>query len=66
MRTKNRLGSDAMDIVIDFENYTDRNSIFKRTAAREIVSNGDKYLLITSKYGDYKFLVAGWNLVKSL
>ena len=36
-----------------------RTSIFKRTAARAIVNDGDKYLLITSKYGDYKFAGGG-------
>lgn len=44
-----------MDILIDFKNYKPEQSVFKRTASRAIVSNGDKYLMITSKYGDFKF-----------
>jgi 8-oxo-dGTP pyrophosphatase MutT (NUDIX family) len=30
-------------------------SVFKRVASRAIIADGDKYLLIYSKYGDYKF-----------
>lgn len=44
-----------MDITIDLKNYSEENPIFKRTAARGIISKGDEYLLIFSKYGDYKF-----------
>lgn len=44
-----------MEITIDLKNYNSENSIFKRSAARGIISKGDKYLLIYSKYGDYKF-----------
>ena len=44
-----------MDITLDLKNYSNEDSIFKRTAARAIISDGDKYLLIFSKYGDYKF-----------
>lgn len=44
-----------MDITIDLKNYTCENSIFKRTAARAIIKKGHEYLLIFSKYGDYKF-----------
>lgn len=44
-----------MEITIDLKNYNSENSIFKRSAARGIISKGEKYLLIYSKYGDYKF-----------
>ncbi len=44
-----------MDITIDLKNYDSENPIFKRTASRAIIADGDKYLLIFSKYGDYKF-----------
>lgn len=44
-----------MDIVIDLKNYTKTDSFFNRTAARGIIRNGDKYLMIRSHYGDYKF-----------
>jgi len=44
-----------MDIYIDFENYTEDEAIYRRTAARAIISRGDKYLLITSRFGDAKF-----------
>lgn len=44
-----------MDILVDFKNYDCEETIFKRTASRAIISDGEKYLMITSKYGDYKF-----------
>jgi 8-oxo-dGTP pyrophosphatase MutT (NUDIX family) len=44
-----------MEITLDLKNYSSKNTIFKRTAARAIITEGDKYLLIFSKYGDYKF-----------
>jgi kanamycin kinase/aminoglycoside 3'-phosphotransferase-3 len=44
-----------MDITLDLKNYNSENSIFRRTAARGIISEGEKYLFIFSKYGDYKF-----------
>lgn len=44
-----------MDIKLDLKNYDSENTIFRRTAARGIISDGDKYLFIFSKYGDYKF-----------
>ncbi len=44
-----------MNLTIDLENYTPGGSVFKRRAARAIIRNGNKYLLIYSKYGDYKF-----------
>lgn len=42
-------------ITIDLKNYIENGSVFKRTAVRGIVKRDDKYLIIHSKYGDYKF-----------
>lgn len=44
-----------MNFTIDLKNYATENSVFRRTAARGIIRNGDLYLLIYSRYGDYKF-----------
>lgn len=44
-----------MNLTIDLENYIHGGSVFKRQAARAIIRKGSKYLLIYSKYGDYKF-----------
>lgn len=44
-----------MNIVLDLKNYSKSETVFKRTAARAIINNGEKYLMIFSKYGDYKF-----------
>jgi len=59
-----------LDILVDFKNYDREETIFKRTASRAIISDGKKYLLITSKYGDYKFPGGGQdkgeNLVDTL
>ena len=44
-----------MDIIIDLKNYDGKEPAFHRTAARAIITEGDKYLLVYSKYGDYKF-----------
>ena len=44
-----------MDIIIDLNNYNKESSVFNRTASRAIIKNGDKYVLVFSKYGDYKF-----------
>lgn len=44
-----------MEILLDLKDYDDLCTVFKRTAARAIVKRGDQYLLIYSKYGDYKF-----------
>jgi 8-oxo-dGTP pyrophosphatase MutT (NUDIX family) len=43
------------EIIIDLENYNSNGTVFRRTAVRGIVKRGDKYLIIHSKYGDYKF-----------
>ncbi len=44
-----------MDIIIDLNNYSSDSPLFRRTAARAIVSRDGKYLLVFSSYGDYKF-----------
>lgn len=44
-----------MDISIDLKNYAPDAPIVHRQAARALISNQDKYLMIFSKYGDYKF-----------
>lgn len=44
-----------MEITIDLKNYDSKGTVFKRSAARGIISNGEHYLMIFSKYGDYKF-----------
>lgn len=50
-----------MEFTIDLKNYHSESSVFKRSASRGIISKGDKYLLIFSKYGDYKFPGGGVN-----
>ena len=44
-----------MDIILDLQNYNNTTSVYKRTASRAIITDGKRYLLIYSKYGDYKF-----------
>lgn len=55
-----------LDILIDFKNYNTEQFIFKRTASRAIISDRDKYLMITSKYGDYKFPGGGQEVGEDL
>lgn len=43
------------EITIDLKNYNANGSVFRRTAARGIIERNGKYLIIHSKYGDYKF-----------
>lgn len=43
------------ELMIDLKNYKEDGSIFRRTAVRGIVEKDGKYLIIHSKYGDYKF-----------
>ena len=49
------------EIVIDMANYNSKGTVFRRVAVRGIVKRGDKYLIIHSKYGDYKFPGGGQN-----
>ncbi len=44
-----------MKITLDLKNYDKAESVYKRTAARAIIKKDSKYLLIFSKYNDYKF-----------
>ncbi len=44
-----------MYIELDLKNYNSEKTVFRRKASRAIVKHGEKYLLIFSKYGDYKF-----------
>lgn len=44
-----------MDLTIDLKNYSEGGTVFRRTAARAIVRDGERYLLIAGKYGDHKF-----------
>lgn len=44
-----------MKLEIDLKNYDENASLFFRTAVRGIIRRDGKYLLIHSKYGDYKF-----------
>ena len=43
------------DIVLDLKNYNEDGSVFRRTAVRGIVERDGRFLVIYSKYGDYKF-----------
>lgn len=43
------------NIVLDLKNYKEDGSVFRRTAVRGIVEREGKFLIIHSKYGDYKF-----------
>lgn len=44
-----------MNLTIDLKNYSSESTVFKRTAVRGIIRKGKLYLMIFSKYGDYKF-----------
>jgi 8-oxo-dGTP pyrophosphatase MutT (NUDIX family) len=55
-----------MELLLDLKNYEKSDTMFKRTAARAIVKRGDLYLLIHSKYGDYKFPGGGVNKGETL
>ena len=43
------------ELTIDLKDYVESGSVFKRTAVRGIIEREGKYLVIFSKYGDYKF-----------
>lgn len=47
--------SNRIIATIDLKNYNSESSVYKRTAVRGIIKDGEKYLLITSKYGECKF-----------
>lgn len=44
-----------VEFTIDLHNYPEGGSVFRRTAVRAIVQRDGRYLLVTEKYGDYKF-----------
>jgi 8-oxo-dGTP pyrophosphatase MutT (NUDIX family) len=44
-----------MNLFIDLNNYKKDGTVYKRTASRAIIKKDNKYLMIYSKYGDYKF-----------
>ncbi|MDO5291473.1 MAG: NUDIX domain-containing protein [bacterium] len=54
------------ELTIDLKNYKEGGTVFKRTAVRGIVQNKGKYLIIHSKYGDYKFPGGGRKAGESL
>ena len=43
------------ELLIDLKNYKENGSVYQRTAVRGIIERDGKYLVIHSKYGDYKF-----------
>lgn len=46
---------ETMQLTIDLKNYVKEESVYRRTAIRGIIEKDGKYLMIYSKYGDYKF-----------
>lgn len=44
-----------MKLEIDLKNYDENAPVFYRTAVRGVIRRNGKYLMIQSKYGDYKF-----------
>lgn len=49
------------ELTIDLKNYQSEKTVFCRTAVRGIINHGNKYLMIHSKYGEYKFPGGGQN-----
>ncbi len=50
-----------LDLMIDLKNYDREETVFHRDAARAVIRRGDTFLLIHSRYGDYKFPGGGVN-----
>lgn len=42
-------------LFFDAKNYPEHGSVFHRTAIRGVIFRGEKLLLVTNKFGDYKF-----------
>lgn len=42
-------------LFFDAKNYPEHGSVFHRTAIRGVIFRGKKLLLVTNKFGDYKF-----------
>lgn len=55
-----------MKLTIDLKNYEPGNPVSERTAARGIIRRGEDWLMIFSKYGDYKFPGGGMENGESL
>ena len=55
-----------MKLEIDLKNYDENAREFRRTAVRGMIRRDDKYLLIHSKYGDYKFPGGGMEVGETL
>lgn len=55
-----------MELTIDLKNYEPGDTVSRRTAARGIIRRGENYLLIFSRYGDYKFPGGGMEDGESL
>ena len=54
------------DLVLDLKNYNKDGSVFRRTAVRGIVDRDGRFLVIYSKYGDYKFPGGGREVGETL
>lgn len=48
-------GLEARELLIDLHNYLGDGTFTKRKAVRGIIQNNGRYLLIHSKFGEYKF-----------
>lgn len=44
-----------MELYLDLKNYDENMPSFRRTAARAVIQDSSRFLLIHGKYGDYKF-----------
>jgi len=55
-----------LDLAIDLMNYDREETVFHRDAARAVIRRGDMFLLIHSRYGDYKFPGGGVNRGENL
>lgn len=44
-----------LDMLMDLKNYEREETLFHREASRAVIHRGDSFLLIHSRYGDYKF-----------
>ena len=53
-------------LTIDLHNYIEDSSVFKRIAVRGLIQKNRRFLLIYSKYGDYKFPGGGIKKGESL
>jgi 8-oxo-dGTP pyrophosphatase MutT (NUDIX family) len=54
------------NIILDLKNYREDGCVFRRTAARGVVESEGKYLVIYSRYGDYKFPGGGREVDETL